>query len=234
MSLLLNIDAGEHEPGWAGDLAFLEVVDAVNLALGGHAGDPGWTRELAAEAEFRGVRVHLHPSYPDRENFGRYIMQMDWRDLSASLTEQRSVLPDCTVCKPHGALYNEAARDPELAARLSDWCLRQGIDEVLCSPGSAFAQAASSAGLRVLREGFADRAYVRDRDGSVVLAPRSQTGAVLDSVEAALVQAYHISTEGKVALLSGGEAELQCDTICLHGDAVSALELATRLRELLG
>ena len=231
--MIVNVDAGEGEAGNAKDLAFLDHVDALNLALGGHAGDPGWTRELATIAMDRGLRVHLHPGVPDRASFGRVMpAAMSWPDLARSLAQQRAVLPGVSCCKFHGALYNCSTVDRVVAERLVQWSLDEGLEELLVFPGGELEKVAQAAGLRVLREAFADRAYCRhDGNKNLVLAQRGVSGAVLDEVESALDQARNILGRGSVKLLDGGEAVIACETLCLHGDGEVAVELAARLRK---
>lgn len=235
--MIVNVDAGEGDAGSSKDLALMQHVDAMNLALGGHAGDPGWTRELACLALDRGLRVHLHPGIPDRENFGRVAPEgMSWAQLVRSLTRQRAILPAVSACKFHGALYNLSTVDREMASKLVEWCLAEGVDELLVFPGGELEAVARGVGLRVVREGFIDRCYRRDGEqGRLVLAARELPGAVLEDVEAALKQARGLIGGKVVGLLEGGEAVVECETLCLHGDGVRALELAERLRrEVLG
>ena len=229
--LLINADAGEGAAGSELDLQLLELVDALNIAVGGHAGDPAWSRELAARAQAAGVAVHLHPSYPDRTHFGRRDLDLPWDELRAALSEQRAVLPNVAVCKFHGALYNRAAVDYRLAEHLVTWAQLEGIHTLLAPAHSALAAAASDAGLTLLREAFADRAYVSAASGAV-LAPRDQAGAVHHSLDAALNQTRQIATTATVQLLDGGTHPMPCDTLCLHGDGPLAIELAAALRKL--
>jgi len=224
----INVDAGEDLAQRRRDLELLPWVGAVNIALGGHAGDPDWARDLAARAAAEGLRVHLHPGYPDREHFGRRALPMDWTELSASLTRQRAALPDVEVCKFHGALYNQAATDRALAENLAGWCVASRVTEVLTPPDSALAAACASAGVRVVREGFADRSYTV-RDGRLGLAPRTERGAVLTEPAACVAQAMEIVEHGRVVLVEGRTHALVCDTLCVHGDTEDALAIVKRL-----
>ena len=228
--MIINADVGEMLLATDVDLALVNCVDAVNIALGGHAGEAEWSRELAKRAERAGCAVHLHPSYPDREGFGRQDLDLPWADLHRSLSEQRAVLPEVELCKFHGALYNLAAVDMGMACLLANWCRGEGIRGILAPPESAMERAALSAGLEVLREGFVDRAYERSVWGEPVLVSRKKKGALL-SIEDAMAQAKKIALSGHVPLLEGGQAALPCDTLCLHGDGPGALELASQLRE---
>lgn len=227
--ILINADCAEGTPGSDHDRDLVTCVDAVNLACGGHAGDPAWTRELAQHASACGVDVHLHPGYPDREHFGRRHLDMPWDRLRASLDAQRAVLPEVQAVKFHGALYNRSMGDDQLAARLADWCRATGITTVLAMPASALADAAAALGLQVLREGFADRAYERE-GGGLRLCARGTAGAVLTDLPVAMAQVRAIVESGEVPLRDGTRMPLQCDTLCIHGDADHGLALARALR----
>ena len=225
---IINADVGEGTFGSELDLQLLNEVDAVNIALGGHAGDPAWSRELASRALALGRRVNLHPSYPDKEGFGRRQMNMPWDELAQSLTQQRHVLPQVSSCKFHGALYNQAASDSDLATRLVEWCVAEEISCIITLPDSALALAADDTGLQVMREAFIDRAYCVV-DNQLRLAPRSAVNAVIHDVSQAMTQAVGIMEEGQVTCLDGREHP-SCDTLCLHGDGESALDIARQLR----
>lgn len=221
--LIVNVDAAESEHHQV-DLELLPYVDALNVALGGHAGDPKWSRELAARANDQGKRVHLHPGYPDRKNFGRIDIAMPWDELAQSLTIQRDVLPDTTACKFHGALYNRSIGDREFAEQLIRWCKNSGVEEIVTMDSGCLADAARNESVAVLSEGFADRRYVLKND-RLELQPRSEPGAVLVDVLAGLGQTKLIG-EGFVVLAGGEKHPIQCETVCLHGDGENALELA--------
>jgi UPF0271 protein len=231
--ILLNADAAEGRPESPEDLELLEAVDVLNLALGGHAGEPAWTRALAHRAEARGVRVLLHPGYPDRAAFGRRDTVLPWPELSRALERQRAVLPEVSGCKFHGSLYSQAMADASLAARLVQWSIQNGITLLVALPDSALERRAREAGLEVWREAFADRAYTR-RDGPLRLLPRSEAGAVHTELETAFAQAVRILDAGEVPLREGVAVPLTCETLCLHGDGPYAVALARRLRAHLG
>ena len=228
MTIIVNVDAGEGEPNDPLDLKLLRHVDAINIALGGHAGEPAWSQELAERARSAGKRVHLHPGYPDREGFGRQPMQMEWPDLARSLSLQRAVLPQVQTCKFHGAIYNQAVLDNEFAKQLAGWCQDEGINEIVTPSQSCLAEAAEQRGIQILREAFADRRYVMN-DHRLTLQHRSEAGAVIEIVSEAISQCNLITNDGRVQLADGTFAEISCDTICIHGDGKNAIELAATL-----
>ncbi|AOY00310.1 5-oxoprolinase subunit PxpA [Jeongeupia sp. USM3] len=230
--LELNADLGE---GYEYDAALMPLIDAANIACGGHAGDVDSMRDTVVLARAHGVRIGAHPSYPDREHFGRVSLVMPEPKLIASLTAQLWALK--AVCieagvsvayvKPHGALYNDAAHDPPLAALLA-----QSIYEIdpslalMALAGSELAKAGEAVGLTVIREAFADRAY--QGDGSLV--PRGEPGAVLDDV-AAIAQVESLWRKGGVYAQSGAWLPLAADSVCIHGDNAHALKFAQTLRK---
>ena len=222
--LIINVDAGEAEPGSKHDLELLDHVDAVNIALGGHAGDPGWSRELCDEAVRQGKRVHLHPGLPDREGFGRKPISISWDDLARSLTLQRNVLREIRVCKFHGLLYNQAVSDAKLADRYCDWCSENDIAELLAPFDSRLAIAARQRGIAVLCEAFVDRRYLYVND-QLVLQSRAEHGAVIDSVDEVVAQAESIRN-GLIQTADAQTFAIQCDTLCLHGDHHNSIDLA--------
>ena len=224
----LNADLGE---GAADDTALLALVSSANIACGWHAGDARLMQATVAAALDRGVAIGAHPSYPDRENFGRSEMQLKPADVHADLIYQIGAL-DAMVraqggrlhhVKPHGALYNQAARDPGLADAIAAAVL--DVDPGLALyglPGSELLRAGERAGLRTVAEVFADRGY--RNDGSLV--PRNQPGAFVEDVDVAVARTLRMVTEGVVQTVSGETVPLQAQTICLHGDGPHALAFA--------
>lgn len=212
----LNVDAGEL-PGEPEELYALAHV--VNVACGGHAGDDASMRRVVAFCKQSGTAVGAHPSYPDREGFGRRAMAMPADALGASVEAQcaalRSVAADVLYVKLHGALYHAANADPVVArAALGAASHALGAVTVLGPPAGATAAIARELGLAYAREGFADRA-VR-ADGSLV--PRGEPGATIDDPVAAAARARELARSGEV------------DTICVHGDGANALAVARAVR----
>ena len=170
--LQLNCDMGERQCGDATDYAILPHVDAINIALGGHAGDRPTARDLFHRANDLGISVHLHPGYPDKESFGRRVLSLSESDLVKALDAQREVLPEVASCKFHGALYNQAHSDVDLAGVLVRWMLSRGINRLVTMPDGVITPLAEAAGITISNEGFADRAYCQ-QEGKLALQPRS-------------------------------------------------------------
>lgn len=211
------------------------MVEAASVACGGHVGDEQSMRRCVELA--RGGRVILgaHPSYPDRENFGRESMAIGRAELVATLQEQIGALRAIALqsnlrlerVKPHGALYNDAHRNESLAAAIVDAMLV--IDPqlaVVTSPGSEVERIATLRGVRVVREAFADRRYT----AAGALVPRSDPRSLLlDEAEAA-AQAVSLATEGKVTAIDGSVIDVPHETICVHGDMPGAVERLRMIR----
>lgn len=220
----LNADLGEEA---GDDAALLRIVTSAAVACGFHAGGPVVMARTVAQAGRDGVVLGAHPSYADREGFGRRDMDVAHDDLVAVVAYQVGALAAITsstrcgrlgFVKLHGALYNRAGVDDAVADAVAE-ALAGGFPElaVLCQPGSALARRAPAAGLAVFREGFADRAYLPDGR----LAARSEPGAVLHDPAEVAAQAVRLASEGQV------------DSICLHGDTAGAVELAVAVRRAL-
>ncbi len=234
----LNADIGELE-GDAGrslDADILSVVTSCNIACGGHAGDEESMRKTLRLAKQLGVKAGLHPSYPDRENFGRVSIAVSREELRGSLRQQVQMFMkiaeeegvSITHLKPHGALYNDAAKDEDLAAVIAGVAAERGISTIVGLPGSKVREAAITHNLRFCAEGFADRAY--EDDGS--LRSRAEHGAVLENADEQAKQALEL-VSGNVQSFSGGHIHLEVQTICLHGDTQGAFEAAKAIREAL-
>ncbi|MEQ9505680.1 MAG: 5-oxoprolinase subunit PxpA [Hyphomonas sp.] len=235
-SLCLNADLGElpGDEGRALDAAMLGIVTRCNIACGGHAGDAETMRQTVSHAQAHGVQIGAHPSYPDLANFGRKSLRMEPPALAASLDAQTHLLLEIAAdqgaevvhLKPHGALYNDAAKDAGLANLIAGVTVRAGLAELIGPPNSELEKAAHASGLRFLAEGFADRSY--EPDGA--LTPRSMDGAVIEDTALVLAQALAFVREGKVAVRGGGQIALQIQTLCLHSDTPGAAEHARAIR----
>lgn len=232
MNVDLNADLGEGAPD---DAELLALVSSANIACGWHAGDARLMQATVAAALARGVAIGAHPSYPDRDNFGRSEMQLSAADVRADLIYQIGALQAMVRAaggrlhhvKPHGALYNQAARDPALADAIAGAV--RAVDPTLALyglAGSELLRAAERAGLRPVAEVFADRGY--RADGSLV--PRSQPGAFIDDVDAAVARTLRMVREGVVQAVTGETVPLQAQTICLHGDGPHALAFARAIQ----
>lgn len=220
-SIDLNADLGEGDPH---DAELLTIVSSCNIACGGHAGDGASMRTTIASAISNNVAIGAHPSYPDREGFGRrshYLAGDELRDsliaqinkLASAAKEQGATL---THVKPHGALYNDAVDDRELAGMVAS-CVATAVPGAafVGLPASEMQNAATRHSLNFVAEGFIDRAY--QDDGQLV--PRSEPGAVHKSLDLILPQA--VSLVGRV------------DTLCIHGDTPGAVEAAAAVRDAL-
>lgn len=238
-TICLNADIGELSGanGRALDRAILDVVSRCSIASGGHAGDQASMVATVKAADARGVLIGAHPSYPDREGFGRKPMSMSREDLSTSLSQQVRALAAITRergaklshLKPHGALYNTAAGDEDIARTIVDVTIQSRIPLLIGPPNSSLETAASDAGLDYLAEGFADRAY----EVSGNLTPRSMSGAVLETDAERIRQAVQIAATGQVSVRTGETIDLPVRTICVHGDTPGALASALAIREAL-
>jgi UPF0271 protein len=232
----LNADVGESFGPWpmGADEALIPLVSSVNVACGAHAGDPATILRTVALAARHGVSVGAHPGYPDLAGFGRRDLEMSAPDLRASLVVQvGAVLAGARVAgvavrhvKPHGALYNRAAREPGLATVVAE-AIRD-LDPALALvglAGSRSIEAGRAAGLAVIAEAFADRRY--EPDGS--LRSRALAGALLGAEDAA-TQAVSIARDGLVVAGDGSRLAVTADTICVHGDSPGAVAVARAVR----
>ena len=223
----LNCDLGE---GAGQDALLMPLITSANIACGAHAGDAATMRATVALAREHGVAVGAHPGFADRENFGRRELAIAPAELRASVRSQietlRALAPLCHV-KPHGALYNLAARDRTVAELIAE--VVREIDPTLILfglAGSELIRAGLARGLRVANEVFADRTY--QRDGA--LTPRSQPDALIHDEAAAAAQVRRMVREGRVRATDGTDLAISADTICLHGDGPQAVAFARKLR----
>ncbi len=237
MRIDLNCDMGESFGRYTlgDDAAMLDVVTSANIACGLHAGDPLVMQATVALAVRKGIAVGAHPGYPDLQGFGRRAMALSPAELEAAVLYQIGALAGFARAsgvplvhvKPHGALYNVAARDQAVAEAIvrAVAAFDPGLI-VVTLPNSALLYAARAAGLRVAREGFADRAY--REDGSLV--PRTEPGAVIHDPAQATARAIRMVMQGEVEAITGKIVPLHIDTLCIHGDTPDAVAIATTLR----
>jgi 5-oxoprolinase (ATP-hydrolysing) subunit A len=234
----LNADVGEGFGAWAmgADADLLALVTSVNVACGFHAGDPAVMDRTVAAAARAGVALGAHPGYPDLRGFGRRAMAVPPEEVETDVVYQVGALMSfarshgarVAHVKPHGALYNQAARDERLARAVARGTARAGPDLVLVGLASSavMRRAAEAEGLRFAAEAFADRAY--EEDGS--LRPRTMPDAVITDPRAAALQAVAIARDGEVRSATGAIVGVKADTLCLHGDNPSALANARAVR----
>jgi UPF0271 protein len=222
----LSADLGEGSPG---EDEIWPLITSANVACGGHVGDEDSMREAAVLAKKHGVILGAHPSYPDRENFGRLPMQISHEALRASLVSQISALRsfgEVRHVKPHGALYNEAHRDYELAQVIVEAIrLVDPSIALVAADSSQMAAAARATATPVIREAFADRRY--EADGS--LTPRKIAGSTL-TVDEAARQASLLVREGAVIARDGSRIALRFDTLCIHADMERSAERLRAVR----
>jgi UPF0271 protein len=237
MRMDLNCDMGESfgRYGLGEDEKMLRIVTSANIACGLHAGDPLVMAQTLALAKQNHVAVGAHPGYPDLQGFGRRHMKLSPEELEAFILYQIGALAafaransvPLVHVKPHGALYNtvmQEAKSAQAVARAVA-AFDPGLI-VVALPGSALEQMARAIGLRVAREGFADRAYCAD--GS--LAPRSEPGAVIHDPAQAATRAVRMALSGQVETTAGSLITLKLDTLCIHGDTPGAAAVATQVR----
>jgi len=232
MAIDLNCDMGE---GAGEDEGIVPLVSSINVACGFHAGDPASIRGTIRLAARHGVAVGAHPSYPDREGFGRAPMVRSSEEVRDDLIYQvAAVRAFCAAegvplvhVKPHGALYNTAAQDPMLAAAICE-AVRQ-VDPglvIVCLAGSPMASVVRSLGMRCAEEAFADRGYTPEG----TLVPRGRPGALIDDPGAVAERVAAMARERRVTSVAGTPVTVAADTICLHGDTPGAAVLAAAIR----
>ena len=222
----LNCDLGE---GGGHEAELMPWITSANLATGAYAGDEATLRETAILARRYGVAIGAHPGFADREHFGRRELRLPVAEIGRLVAGQIAVvqaLAPLHHVKPHGGLYNLAARERAVADAVAQ-AVRVGAPTAILYglAGSHLLAAGRAAGLRVASEAFADRGYAAD--GS--LLPRGTPGALLDP-EAASAQALDLVREGGVRAADGTWLSIAADTICVHGDGARAVELVGRLR----
>lgn len=229
----LNVDLAE---GCGNDQRLLQLVTSANVCCGLHAGDYNEMRKAILWAKENGVRVGAHPGFPDRENFGRTNMQLPDDELKAclcyqlgatrALCEAENVPMD--YVKPHGALYNMAAKDPHLAGLIAETVKQFDPRlKLMGLSGSLMLTVAEQHGLQTISEVFADRHYLAD--GSLV--PRTRDDAMVESDDEAIAQVLQMVLDGTVPTVDGGNVAIKADSICLHGDGEHAVVFAKRIRE---
>jgi UPF0271 protein len=240
LTIDLNADMGESAERLAdgADAELMKYITSANIACGGHAGDADTMRATLLLAKANGVAPGAHPSYPDRENFGRTATNMPIEALERSVYEQVAALSataaevgwPLTHVKPHGALYHACNQNAAVARAVA-------MASLHCNPNLVLVGQANSRalvwwclmGAHVASEAFADRTY--EDDGT--LRNRKLPGAVLSSAKSAVAQALSISRDHRVRTAEGSELAIQADTICLHSDTPGAAVFARSVRKAL-
>ena len=227
----LNCDLGE---GAGHDAALMPLITSANIACGAHAGDAATMRATVRLAMKHGVAIGAHPGFPDREHFGRRELPMTVDEVHALVLRQIRELQmivqhegtRLSHVKPHGALYNMAARDAELARAIATAVYEADPRLILVGlAGGALLKAGAAGGLSTASEVFADRTY--QADGS--LTPRSEPKALITEAGSAVAQVLRMVRKGRVRAMDGSDVAVRADTVCLHGDGPHAVEFAQRL-----
>lgn len=227
----LNCDMGE---GYESDALIMPFISSANIACGYHAGDENTMIRTISLARKQGVAIGAHPSYPDRENFGRKKMSLSADEVYQLVTDQLRILHDIASdmgmplhhVKPHGALYNTAASDPAIAMAIAHAVADFDARMILYGlANSASGPAAQKLGLKFWNEAFADRTYTDEG----LLTPRSETGALIENDEAAIAQVWQMLEAGTVLSTNEKAVSLEPDTICIHGDGTHAVAFAQKI-----
>lgn len=241
MRIDLNCDMGESFGVYrlGADDEMLALVTSANIACGFHAGDPRTIERTVALSAKHGVSVGAHPSYDDLRGFGRRVIAAGVDEIEADVIYQVGAVAAFATAhgvplvhvKPHGALYNQAAIDPEIAHAVASGVARVSRDLIFVglATSEAMRTAAEAVELRFAGEAFADRVY--NADGT--LQSRRIEGAVITDPKRAAMQAIAIATEGRVVAHDGTAVALEAETLCLHGDNPRALDNARGVRDAL-
>ena len=233
LTIDLNCDMGELPEAIADGMqeALMRSITSVNIACGGHAGDEQTMKTTIEQALRWKLAIGAHPGYPDRANFGRLELKLPADEIATSIFEQvRALAEVASRCgarvvhvKPHGALYNQAVRNRELAAAIAEGVARWSREVVLVGlAGSPMLDVFREAGFAVAAEAFADRRY--EADGT--LRSRKFDDALIRNPEEAAWQALGIAERGVVIASDGSEVSVNAQTICIHGDTPGAPEIA--------
>jgi UPF0271 protein len=228
----INCDLGE---GCGNDVELMRLISSANIACGFHAGDADTMHRTVELATENAVAIGAHPGYRDLENFGRTEMSLSPTEISDIVTEQIYALK--RICdaqgaaihhvKPHGALYNQAAKDPELSAAIARAVKTSDPTLVLYGlSGSRLISEAESIGLKTASEVFADRTY--QDDGS--LTPRTRPDALITDDETSIAQVVQMIEDQSVTSTSGKAVPLRAETVCIHGDGEHAVSFASGIR----
>ena len=229
----INADVGE---GLNNEAQLMQYLSSCNIACGGHAGDEKTMLQVVKLAKINKVKVGAHPSFPDKENFGRQIMKITCAELYTSLKQQvRSLMQVLRKehmmlhhVKPHGALYNLAAIDQKTAEVIIEVVKSIALPLQLYVPyGSVIAELAQKESIKITYEAFADRNYNAD----LTLVSRSQNNAVITDPNEVFEHVQTMIFQQKVKTISGVEVEIKADTFCVHGDNPEAIKLLQNLTE---
>jgi 5-oxoprolinase (ATP-hydrolysing) subunit A len=233
----LNCDMGELFGAWTvgNDEALMNLISSANIACGFHAGDASIMRKTAELALQKNVAIGAHPAFPDLQGFGRRNMQLSSQEvydicvyqIGAMFGTVRALGGKLHHVKPHGALYNMAAKDQNLAKAIAEATKAIHPDLILYGlSGSHLISEAEKIDLKTASEVFADRTYQNDGN----LTPRTQANAMIENTQDAVNQVIMMIEKQCVISTDGSKVSLKADTICIHGDGIHALEFATELQ----
>lgn len=233
----LNSDLGESFGAYkiGSDADVIPLISSANVACGFHAGDPAVMAKTARLCKDSGCALGAHPGYPDLVGFGRRNMAVSPADVKAMTTYQIGALDAfCKASgirmqhvKPHGAMYNMAAKDAALAKAICEAIYEYDKDLILMGlAGSEMIKAAKAMGLKAAAEVFADRAY--EEDGTLVA--RTKPGAMIENEDEAVSRVIRMIKEGKVTAITGKDIPITADSVCVHGDGPKALAFVEKLR----
>ncbi|NAS30059.1 5-oxoprolinase subunit PxpA [Flavobacteriaceae bacterium R38] len=228
----INCDVGE---GLDNEAHIFPLISRCNIACGAHAGDPDTIRKVIKLAKENNVLIGAHPSYPDRENFGRKVMDISKEDLVDSIVSQLTLFfeiateekVDVDHIKPHGALYNEAAKNKEVAEAVITAIERVGVEskvKLMAPNHSVIASLAQSKNFNLLYEAFVDRNYNEDLN----LVSRSNKNALIESAENAVEHVIRM-VNGEVLTISGELVKIKASSFCIHGDNKNVLDILKHL-----
>lgn len=234
----LNSDLGESFGAYkmGMDEKILPLITSANIACGFHAGDQDVMRKTVAMALKNGVAIGAHPGFQDLQGFGRRNMTVTPDEAYNLMVYQIGALwafvksegGKLAHVKPHGALYNMAAKDPKLATALAEAVYKVDPELIFFAlSGSEMIKAGQKIGLKTASEVFADRTY--QKDGS--LTPRKEPNAIIKDENESLAQVLKMVNDGKVRTVDGGDVPLTADTVCVHGDGEHALAFTKLIRE---
>lgn len=237
----INCDMGESYGRYqlVDDAALMPYIDSCNIACGYHAGDPTVIEQTIRLAIQHNVEIGAHPSYPDRQGFGRRVMDINTAELESMIRYQicaiqgiaRTMSAQLNHIKPHGALYNKAAKDESTARAIVDAMVSISTDLILYAPqNSVLSQIGKEEGLNVHHEAFIDRAY--NDDGSLV--SRKVEHSVITDPSKALLQIKSIKEKQIVISIEGKAVSLEADTFCIHGDNSAAMDILNYIKDEIG
>ena len=234
----INSDMGELTHLF-NDRTYHQLIDhvtSINLACGGHAGNTIMMTELSKLAKTKNVKIGAHPGYPDPDNLGRVVMDMDPKDLMQNISKQIRRLDEIVSeenaelshVKPHGALYNQAAKDSTISRLIGEAVQEFNPNLIMIGlSGSVMIQVWQDMGLKTMEEAFGDRTY--ESDGS--LRNRNLDHTLITNPKKAVQQVQMIINEGKVISYDGIDININAQTICIHSDTPNALDIAKKINE---